>query len=456
MPTLQILTGPLKDQLVNITGERFVMGRERDCELLLDIPLASRHHACFYKADDGWRIQDLGSVNGTLHNGAKVQDAILASGDKIAIGEVIMVFSDGTSAAGAAAPPTTSAPSAPQSEAGSLAQDAAIQALVQQMSLRTKAIGREMGKVIIGQNEIVSQLLTAIISNGHVLMIGMPGLAKTTMIRTLSEVIDLKFNRIQFTPDLMPSDITGTEVLEINDATGHKEYRFIKGPIFCNILLADEINRTPPKTQAALLEAMQEHRVTAAGHTYQLTLPFFVLATQNPLEQEGTYPLPEAQLDRFMFSIYIDYPSAEEEEEIARVTTKRNKVELQKTMNSKEILELQDVVRNMPVSNHVVKYATRLARSTRPVGEHAPDFIKKWIHCGAGPRASQYLVLAAKGHAVSDGRLLVTTDDVRAIARPILRHRMFTNFAADAEGMDSDKIVQRLIEEVPEPSEKDY
>jgi MoxR-like ATPase len=452
MPTLQILTGPLKDQTVHISGERFVMGRERDCELILDIPLASRHHACLYKADDGWRVQDMGSVNGTLHNGAKVQDAIIVSGDKVSIGDVIMIFTDG--APGAAAPVTTAAPAAPPETAP--IQDAAIQALVQQMSLRTKAIGREMAKVIIGQNEIVSQLLTAIISNGHVLMIGMPGLAKTTMIRTLSEVIDLKFNRIQFTPDLMPSDITGTDVLEINDATGHKEYRFIKGPIFCNILLADEINRTPPKTQAALLEAMQEHRVTAAGHTYQLTLPFFVLATQNPLEQEGTYPLPEAQLDRFMFSIYIDYPTAEEEEEIARVTTRKNKIELQKVLTSKEILELQDVVRGMPVSNHVVKYATRLARSTRPVGEHAPEFIKKWIHCGAGPRASQYLVLAAKGHAVAEGRLLVTTDDVRAVARPILRHRMFTNFAADAEGMDTDKIVQRLLEEVPEPSEKDY
>ena len=451
MPTLQILTGPLKDQQINIVGERFVMGRERDCELVLDIPLASRHHACFYKADDGWRIQDLGSVNGTLHNGSKVRDAIVASGDKIAIGNVIMVFSDGTPVA----KPLASSKPQPETTAVPV-QDAAIQALVQQMSLRTKSIGREMAKVIIGQAEIVNQLLTAIISGGHVLMIGMPGLAKTTMIRTLSEVMDLKFNRIQFTPDLMPSDITGTEVLEINDATGHKEYRFIKGPIFCNILLADEINRTPPKTQAALLEAMQEHRVTAAGHTYQLTLPFFVLATQNPLEQEGTYPLPEAQLDRFMFSIYIDYPTAEEEEEIARVTTRKSKVELQKVLNSKEILELQEVVRDMPVSNHVVKYATRLARSTRPVGEHAPEFIKKWIHCGAGPRASQYLVLAAKGHAVAEGRLLVTTDDVRAIARPILRHRMFTNFAADAEGMDTDKIVQRLLEEVPEPGEKDY
>jgi MoxR-like ATPase len=276
------------------------------------------------------------------------------------------------------------------------------------------------------------------------------------MIRTLSEVLDLKFKRIQFTPDLMPSDITGTDVLEVDEATGHKQYRFIHGPIFCNILLADEINRTPPKTQSALLEAMQEHRVTAAGQTYQLSLPFFVLATQNPLEQEGTYPLPEAQLDRFMFSVYIDYPDEAAEEEIAKVTTRRRDVELQKVLSGTEILELQEVVREMPISDHVVKYATRLARASRPGDERAPDFIKKWVHCGAGPRASQYLVLAAKAHAVTEGRLLVTTDDVRHIARPVLRHRMFTNFAADAEGMDTDKIVQKLLDAVEEPGERDY
>jgi MoxR-like ATPase len=327
---------------------------------------------------------------------------------------------------------------------------------VREMSAKTRLIESEISKVIIGQREIVAELLTAIVSGGHVLMIGMPGLAKTLMVRTVSEVLDLKFQRIQFTPDLMPSDITGTEILEVDEATGRKEYRFFKGPIFTNILLADEINRTPPKTQAALLEAMQEHRVTAAGETYPLALPFFVLATQNPLEQEGTYPLPEAQLDRFMFSIYIDYPTEADEEAIAKVTTTQRKVDLKKVLDADEILELQQVVRDLPISNHVVKYATRLVRSTRPADKRAPDFVKKWIHCGAGPRATQYLVVAAKARAVIEGRLLVSCDDVRAAARPVLRHRMFTNFTADSEGVDTDKIVRKLLESVPEPDEKDY
>ena len=238
--------------------------------------------------------------------------------------------------------------------------------------------------------------------------------------------------------------------------TGKKEYRFIKGPIFSNILLADEINRTPPKTQAALLEAMQEYSVTAAGQTYHLKPPFFVLATQNPLEQEGTYPLPEAQLDRFMFSIYVDYPTEEEEETIAKFTTKPQKLDLRKVLNGEEIIEIQKVVREMPISDHVVKYATRLVRATRPGDKRAPDFINKWVHCGAGPRAVQYPVIGAKARAVAEGRLLVTTDDVRASAKPILRHRMFTNFTADSEGMDSDKIVEKLLAAVPEPDERDY
>ncbi|MEI6349805.1 MAG: MoxR family ATPase [Verrucomicrobiota bacterium] len=324
------------------------------------------------------------------------------------------------------------------------------------MSVKTKLIEVEIGKAIIGQKEIIRELLTAIISNGHVLMIGLPGLAKTLMIHTLSQVLDLRFRRIQFTPDLMPSDITGTDILESDESTGRKEYRFIRGPIFTNILLADEINRTPPKTQAALLEAMQEHRVTAAGETYPLDPPFFVLATQNPLEQEGTYPLPEAQLDRFMFSIYIDYPTEAEEETIAKVTTRDRALDLKKVLSGPEIIELQSVVRNLPVSDHVVKYATRLVRSTRPGDPRAPEFIKKWIHCGAGPRASQCLVVAAKARAVIDGRLLVTADDVRAAARPVLRHRMFTNFTADSEGVDTDKIVQKLLDTVPQPGERDY
>ena len=287
-------------------------------------------------------------------------------------------------------------------------------------------------------------------------MIGLPGLAKTMMIRTLSEVLALKFRRIQFTPDLMPSDITGTEILETDDATGRKHYRFLKGPIFTNILLADEINRTPPKTQAALLEAMQEQRVTAAGESFTLEPPFFVLATQNPLEQEGTYPLPEAQLDRFMFSIYIDYPTEAEEETIAKLTTGQHSVDLEKVLTAADILQLQDAVRQLPISEHVVKYATRLVRATRPSDPRAPEFIKKWLHVGAGPRASQYLILAAKARAVMEGRLLVNAEDVRASARPVLRHRLFTNFSADSEGINTDQIVQKLLGAVPEPGEADY
>jgi MoxR-like ATPase len=331
-----------------------------------------------------------------------------------------------------------------------------VQDLVSRMSALTGEIRKEIGKAIVGQVDIVMDMLTAIISRGHVLLIGMPGLAKTTLVRTISEVLDLEFRRIQFTPDLMPSDITGTDILEVDEDTGKKAYRFIKGPIFTQILLADEINRTPPKTQAALLEAMQEYRVTASGQTFELSAPFFVLATQNPLEQEGTYPLPEAQLDRFMFSIYIDYPSEEEEELIAKFTTSTVKTVLEKVMDGAQILELQKTVRDLPVSDHVLKYAVRLVRATRPGDKRAPDFISRWIQCGSGPRAAQNIIVAAKARAVIAGRLLVTTADVRSVARPVLRHRIFTNFTADSEGMDTDKIVNKLLEVVPEPDASDY
>jgi MoxR-like ATPase len=276
------------------------------------------------------------------------------------------------------------------------------------------------------------------------------------MIRTLAEVLDLRFRRIQFTPDLMPTDITGTDVLEIDEATGRKNYRFIRGPVFTNILLADEINRTPPKTQAALLEAMQEYHVTAAGETYPLSPPFFVLATQNPLEQEGTYPLPEAQLDRFMFSLRVDYPSEAEEELIAASTTTDRAVVLSKRMSGEEILLLQRLTRRLPVSPHVVKYATRLARATRPGDPRAPAAVGKWIHCGAGPRATQYLLLAAKAGAVMRGSLAVNCNDVRVAAPAVLRHRMFTNFAADSAGIDVDQLIAGVLKEVAEPGEKDY
>ena len=428
---------PLRDR------EKLTIGRdpESDIQLEIDSP-ASRHHATVYKAVNVWHIKDLGSLNGTELNGTRIKDQPLKTGDTITIGEAVFVFEDSET------PLSLPRPDSPEDEK--------IRAVVREMSVKTERLKAEIAKAIIGQKEIVAELLTAIISNGHVLMIGMPGLAKTMMIRTVAEVLDLQFRRIQFTPDLMPSDITGTDILEVDESSGHKEYRFIKGPIFTNILLADEINRTPPKTQAALLEAMQEHRVTAAGETYPLDLPFFVLATQNPLEQEGTYPLPEAQLDRFMFSIHVDYPSEADEETIARVTTRPEKVAFQKILRADEILDLQRVVRELPISDHVIKYATRLARSTRPADPRAPDFIKKWIHCGAGPRATQFLVIAAKARAVVDGRLLVTSDDVRAAASPVLRHRMFTNFTADSEGMDTDKIVKKLLEAVPEPDERDY
>jgi MoxR-like ATPase len=444
MPQIRFQTGPNAGTLITLTNEPVTIGRDPGCTITMPAEsAASRIHATILCENESWFIRDESSSNGTFVNADKIEHHQLRSGDIISIGEETLGYEDETRAEATLDPPA-------------VIDDQEILRRVKEMSVRTRQIEAEIGKSIIGQKDIIMDLLTAIISKGHVLMIGMPGLAKTMMVRTVSEVLDLKFRRIQFTPDLMPSDITGTDILEVDEATGRKEYRFIKGPIFTNILLADEINRTPPKTQAALLEAMQEHRVTAAGETYTLDQPFFVLATQNPLEQEGTYPLPEAQLDRFMFSIMIDYPAEEDEEMIAKVTTRPEKVELNKILNADQIIEIQNVVRELPISDHVVKYAVRLVRSTRPSDMRAPEFIRKWIHCGAGPRAAQYLIAGAKARAVIDGRLLVTTDDVRSVAAPILRHRMFTNFTADSEGMDPDKIVKRMIAEVPEPDERDY
>jgi len=317
-------------------------------------------------------------------------------------------------------------------------------------------IYNEIAKVIIGQREVVEQMLTAMLCRGHCLVVGVPGLAKTLMVRTVAQVLQLEFKRIQFTPDLMPSDIIGTDILEEDPATRQRSFKFLKGPIFANIVLADEINRTPPKTQAALLEAMQEYRVTAGGKTYELPLPFFVLATQNPIEQEGTYPLPEAQLDRFMFEILIDYPDEEAEKKIASTTTRDQVAKLRVVMGARAILQLQAIVRQMPVSDHVVTYATRLVRASRPRSPEAPDFIKNWVSWGAGPRACQYLILGAKARAILDGRLNVSCDDIRAMVPPVLRHRIFTNFNADAEGVSVEDIVRRLLETVAEPSEADY
>jgi MoxR-like ATPase len=319
-----------------------------------------------------------------------------------------------------------------------------------------KKLKEEIAKVIVGQEHIVDDLLTAIFSRGHCLMIGVPGLAKTLMVRTIAQAIDLAFNRVQFTPDLMPSDITGTEIIEEDKTTGTRQFRFVKGPVFANILLADEINRTPPKTQAALLQAMQELQVTVGGQTYELPRPFFVLATQNPIEQEGTYPLPEAQLDRFMFDIRISYPKPEEELEIAKSTTSDMEINLTKVLSGAEILQLQHIVRKLPVSDHVGRYAVNLARSTRPDDEIAPGFTKEYVNWGAGTRAVQYLVLGAKARAAIAGEYNVTCGHVRDVAALVLRHRIITNFHAEAEGMTPDKLVDQLLKHVTEPKPEDY
>jgi len=312
---------------------------------------------------------------------------------------------------------------------------------------RTRILA-EIGKRIVGQQEVVEHLLIALFARGHGLFVGVPGLAKTLLISTLAEVLDLSFNRIQFTPDLMPSDITGTDVLEEDHTTGRRVFRFVKGPLFSHIIPADEINRTPPKTQAALLQAMQERKVTAGGHTYDLEPPFLVFATQNPVEQEGTYPLPEAQLDRFMFMIDVDYPSADEETRIVQSTTGPLTAVLSKVLEPQEIVDYQDLVLRVPAADHVVRYAVELVRRSRPKTEGAPDYVNQFLAWGAGPRASQYLVLAGKARAILHGRTAVEIDDVRALAKPVLQHRLITSFHAEAEGVSSKDLVARLLETV--------
>lgn len=304
----------------------------------------------------------------------------------------------------------------------------------------------EVGRVIIGQERVVEQLLICILARGHSLLMGVPGLAKTTMVHALADVMSLEFNRIQFTPDLMPSDITGTEILQETDQPGRRAFVFVKGPVFANIVLADEINRTPPKTQSALLEAMQEHRVTAAGRVFPLPSPFFVLATQNPIEQEGTYSLPEAQLDRFMFFVHVQYPTLEDERRIARETTAGSAPKLNKLINGEQVLQYQSLVQRVPVPDHVYDFAVDLARRSRPADAQAPEWVKKWVTWGAGPRAVQYLIRGAKAHAVLHGSYLVRLEDVEAVAAPVLTHRILTNFQAQAEGIGSLKIIERLLE----------
>ena len=313
--------------------------------------------------------------------------------------------------------------------------------LLDQLARARKALAEQIGRRIVGQHRIVDDLVTALLAGGHVLLVGVPGLAKTLLVQTVAQALDLSFSRVQFTPDLMPSDITGTELLEEDHSTGRRVFKFAKGPIFANVVLADEINRAPPKTQAALLQAMQEHAVTAAGQTHRLPEPFFVLATQNPIEQEGTYPLPEAQLDRFMMQLTVGYPTREEEEQIVSATTSDRSVEIKPMLNADQLLALQHLVRRLPAPPSVVSYAVKLARATRPSAEEATPLVKKYVSWGAGPRASQYLILGAKARAALVGRAVPDLEDVNAMAVPVLSHRVVVNFQAEAEGMSSEKLV---------------
>jgi MoxR-like ATPase len=326
--------------------------------------------------------------------------------------------------------------------------------VVEELNAAFRSLTEQIGKVIVGQHDVVEQLLIGLFSRGHCLLVGVPGLAKTLLVSTLARILDLSFRRIQFTPDLMPADITGTDILQDDPETQRRQFAFLPGPIFAHLVLADEINRTPPKTQAALLEAMQERQVTAGGHRHALPEPFFVLATQNPIEQEGTYPLPEAQLDRFLFEVRVSYPSRDEELAIMKRTTGAHRPEVQHVLSAERILALQELVRQVVVADHVFEYAADLVRASRPGEATAPPFIKAQVTWGAGPRASQFLILASKARALLHGRLHATTQDIRALALPVLRHRLLTTFHADAEGVTTDDIILRLLDTVPPPQEK--
>ena len=337
--------------------------------------------------------------------------------------------------------------------AGSIAEADDIKA-VKALNAAYDKMAEQLSRVIVGQKKVIEQVLVAMFCQGHCLLVGVPGLAKTLLVSTISRVLHLSFKRIQFTPDLMPSDITGTDVLEEDRTTGKRVFRFVHGPLFANMILADEINRTPPKTQAALLEAMQEHNVTVGEQTYPLPEPFFVLATQNPIEQEGTYPLPEAQLDRFMFHVVVDYPSSAEELAIMKQVTGTYQADLKVALSGKDILRLQRIVRRVPVADHVFHYARDLARASRPASNEAPDFVNELVNWGAGPRASIYMILAAKARAILHGRFHATTEDVREMALPVMRHRVITTFNAEAAGITADEVILRLLTEIRPPIEE--
>jgi MoxR-like ATPase len=451
MPELLIIRVPhQQDAAFTLNGEPLVIGSNPSSHILVNDPAVLPHHAYLAKEQGSWRVAAYDAAAPLNFEDRPTTDLPLANGTRFSIGHAQFEFSSDDIA------PPLRVPKEPRASTQDryTGEDPILdnpEASVVQLHEAMKRIRAQMARVVIGQSDVVNQILVALFGRGHCLLVGTPGLAKTLMARTLAESLELQCKRVQFTPDLMPADITGTQVLELDPVTSARNFRFKQGPIFTNLLLADEINRTPPKTQAALLEAMQERRVTISGETYDLPQPFFVIATQNPIEQEGTYPLPEAQLDRFMFSVKVGYPNAEEEERIIMETTQDASQSVERVLASAPLISFQHLVRRTPVSPHVGAYVTRLVRATRPEAPDAPDFVKNWVRWGAGPRAGQYLILAAKSHALLQGRLNVSCDDVRAYVLPVLRHRVLCNFAAASEGVDSDEIVRRLVAAVPEP-----
>jgi len=484
MAKVKFINGPYEGEELTIPEDGITVGRSKGCSVVIDDNKISREHAAVRMENGNWWVYDLQSSNGTRVNDNDVSAYELSEGDVIEVGGLKFVFeqegeanvfpstlmsvetdnpipssrhkahtskqkavdvqNDDTDADGDTEDKKNTIVPPNQDHSSDISDDD-VQA-VAELNDAYSRMCEQLAKVVIGQKGVIEEVLIAIFCRGHALLVGVPGVAKTLMISTLSHVLDLSFKRIQFTPDLMPSDISGTDVLEENKSTGKREFRFVKGPIFANMVLADEINRTPPKTQASLLEAMQEHRVTVGDKTYHLPEPFFVLATQNPIEQEGTYPLPEAQLDRFLFNIIVDYPTFEEEHAIIRQVSGIHKAELEVAINAQDVLKLQQLVKRVPVADHVIEFACGLVRATRPKSDEAPDFIKELVGWGAGPRAGICLITAAKARAVLHGRFHATTEDVTIMAYPVLRHRVITTFNAEAAGVTTDDVITRLLE----------
>lgn len=457
MATIVFRSGPLAGREFEIPEAGLNIGRSPTCKVSISDGRVSGEHLLLRMEAGSWWAYDLQSTNGTFVNGRQIQAIRLNDSDQIAVGDSAFLFYVGKAPAVDfnAIPSQPGAAEMPKGgDEVKIIPRAARETQLSKDDLQAAAaltdayrrMRAQVARTIVGQEDVVEQVLIAIFCRGHALLVGVPGVAKTLLVSTLGHLLDLSYKRVQFTPDLMPSDITGSDVLQEDQTTGKRVFRFIQGPIFANMLLADEINRTPPKTQAALLEAMQEHRVTVGDTSYHLPEPFFVLATQNPIEQEGTYPLPEAQLDRFMFNIIVDYPKADEEREIIKQVTGAYKAELEVTLTAQEVLNLQQVVRRVPVAEHVIDYARDIARATRPKAPDAPDFVKEMVAWGAGPRAGICLITAAKARAILHGRYHATTEDVRKVALPVMRHRVLTTFNAEAAGVTSDEIVRMVIE----------